>query len=350
MEINKRKTHYFAILWAIAALSLCVFAVSPATAEETGKPESAPAGQQANSAPKTEQKDPNAPASPPQQAEESPKDPNQPAQGSSSVDETDDSMLPNKNDIAELSGYFSRIFNDTFVTKTGQVDYGLLRRKRTDLFNAARMLETLHPAILMSLSKEERIAFWINTYNVCTLKLIVDNYPIQPKWYMIIYPNSSIMQIPGAWDKVFFKIMRLEYTLKEIRNELLLDRYKDPRICFALNDAARGGATLRNEPIQVEKLEEQLDDQVRRYLSSPQGFRLDAENNTAYLSNVFAMNKNVFLASEYASVLKFRARKTEERAWLNFLFKYLPQKEAAYLESHDVVIRFIDFDWALNEK
>ncbi len=77
---------------------------------------------------------------------------------------------------------------------------------------------------------------------------------------------------------------------------------------------------------------------------------MDTQNNIIHLSNVFVMNKNVFLASEYAEILKFRTRKPEERAWLNFLFKHLPSQDAAWLESSDAAIRFINFDWALNEQ
>lgn len=279
-----------------------------------------------------------------------PEDPNRPTEEKTSEEESDDSMIPDRDDMAELFELFGRIFNEQLVSENGDIDYAMLRRKRVDLVEAARMLDNLHPLVLMSLSTEERIAFWINTYNVCTIRLIIDNYPIQAKWYMILYPGNSIMQIPGAWDKVFFGIQRLEYNLREIRNKMLLERYKDPRICFALTDAARGGAMLRNEPILPEKLDEQLDDQVRRFLASNHGARIDAPNNVIYLSNVFVMNKSAFLASEYAEILKFRTRKPDERAWLNFLFKYLPSQDAAWLEANDVTIRFIEFDWTLNEK
>jgi len=294
----------------------------------------------------------NADETSPQSEDGSVSEANQPPQAadkSKDADENGDSMVPHKADIAELYGYWEHIFNPQLICQNGDVDYATLRRKRTHLINAARKLENLHPAVLMSLSKEERIAFWINTHNTCVLKLIVDNYPIQPKWYMILYPANSIMHISGAWDKVFFKIMGLEYNLKEIRNDLLLDRYKDPRICFALSDAARGGAVLRNEPYWPERLDSQLDEQTRTYLQLPQGFRLDRNANVAYLSNVFTMNKNVFLISEYASILKFRSRKPDERAWLNFLSVFLPEEDAIYLENNDLVIRFIGFDWTLNE-
>lgn len=299
--------------------------------------------------------DPNTPQDTPPQ-KQTPTDPNRPlseqADEPEKEDEENDSMFPDAEDMAELFDLFGQLFNDQLVSKTGMVDYATLRRKRIELIGAARLLENLHPAVVMSLNPNERIAFWINTYNTCTLKLIVDNYPIQAKWYMILYPSNSIMQIPGAWDKVFFRIMGLEYNLKEIRNDLLLNRFKDPRICFALTDAARGGAMLRNEPFLPDKLDKQLDDQVRRFLTSMHGFRMDTQSSTLYLSSVFVINKNAFLNSEYAEILRFRTRKTDERAWFNFIYNFLPSEDAAWLEANgsNVVVRFIDFDWTLNEK
>jgi hypothetical protein len=337
--ISNKKAYYPAFLCRIAAVWVCVLLLGPVTAEES---ETAPTTPQASAS----EKEPNDPNTPPLTAEEAGSaDPNQPT-----AEENGGSMLPNEGDVAELYRYFGLVFNKGFVSDEGLVDYGALRRRRSDLLNAVRILENLHPAVLMSMGREERIAFWINTYNTCTVKLIIDNYPIQPKWYMILYPNNSIMQITGAWDKVFFKIMGLEYNLREIRNDLLLNRYKDPRICFALTDAARGGAMLRNEPILPATLNEQLDDQVRRYLISPVGFRRDEQNNAVILSNIFAMNKTVFVTSEYAEILKFRSRKPDERAWLNFLYKYLPPAAATWLDSSDPAIRFMNFDWLLNEK
>jgi hypothetical protein len=245
---------------------------------------------------------------------------------------------------------YARIMAPDLVTDEGFVDYATLRRKRSDVLTATIELESLNPALLMSLSKEERIAFWINTYNFCMLKLIIDHYPIEPRWYMILYPNNSIMQIPGAWTKIYFDIQKLEYNLKEIEQNFLLDRYKDPRICFALSYASIGGATLRNEPYTGEQLDSQLDDQVKRYLQSPKGMKLDKENRVLYLSNIFQMHKSVFLNSEYAAVLKFRTRKPEERAWLNFILPYMDETDAAWLEKNNFEIKFLQYDWLLNEK
>jgi hypothetical protein len=245
---------------------------------------------------------------------------------------------------------YDRIFTPELISEEGLVKYSTLKRKRLDVLMARRELKTLNPAVLMTLSRDERIAFWINTYNFCTIELILRHYPIQPKWYMIIYPDNSIMQIPGGWTKEFFDIQREEYTLQEIEQDFLLKRYKDPRICFALSNASVGGATLRNEPYRAGRLDEQLDDQVKKYLATNKGIRWDKDNSILHLSNVFQAHTQTFLESDkWAAIKKFRKRKDEERIWLNFILPHLSEEDIRYLETSEFKIKFIEFDWHLNE-
>jgi hypothetical protein len=245
---------------------------------------------------------------------------------------------------------YDRIFTPDLISDDGRVEYSTLKRKRLDVIAAKRELKKLNPAVLMALSRDEHIAFWINTYNFCTIELILRHYPIEPKFYMIIYPDNSIMQISGPWTKEFFDIQREEYNLKEIEQDYLLKRYKDPRICFALSNASVGGATLRNEPYKGDRLNEQLDDQVKKYIATNKGLRWDKDNDILYLSNLFQMHSKVFLESEkWASIKKFRKRKDVERIWLNFIAPHLTEEDISYLEKNEFKIKFIDFDWHLNE-
>ena len=280
----------------------------------------------------------------------SPPDPNSPLEMTN--EEEMDDFSPRISTYLKINEAYEKLFNPNLVTDDGLVRYGNLRRKRNDLIQATNELKRLNPAVLMSLSKEQRIAFWINTYNACTLKLIIDNYPIEPKLYMIFYPDNSIMQISGNWrTKHFFDIQGLEYNLEEIEQEFLMKRYKDPRLCFALSYASMGGAVLRNEPYAAEKLDEQLDDQVRKYLQSSKGFGLDKEKNILHLSTLFSMynHKEFFLNSDYAKIKKFRTRKPEEQAWLNFIINYLPKEDIRYLEAESFEVKLIKYDWLLNE-
>ncbi|MBP8606226.1 MAG: DUF547 domain-containing protein [Phycisphaerae bacterium] len=283
--------------------------------------------------------------------ESAPSEPNGLSQPDQQTEEENDSFTPKLSTLVVINEAYERIFTPDLITDDGLVRYATLRRLRNDLVTAMRELKTLHPAVLMKMSKEEKIAFWLNTYNACTLQLVIDNYPIQPKWYMILYPDNSIMQLDKPWTRHFFWISQEQYTLQEIRQELLLDRYKDPRLCFALSYAARGGAALRNEPYRPQTLDSQLNDQVKKFLSRPDGLRLDKNSNILYLSNVFALqeNKKTFLESEWAKVKKFRQRKDEERAWLNFIVQWLPEEDIRYLETAPFTIKFLEYDWHLNE-
>ncbi|MEN6384758.1 MAG: DUF547 domain-containing protein, partial [Phycisphaerales bacterium] len=92
---------------------------------------------------------------------------------------------------------FSTIFKD-YVNSSGYVNYSKLRRHRNVLNNMLGRLANLEPEVFITWSRNEKIAFWINTYNVCTLKGIVDNYPINPSRFMLLfYPADSVMHIEG---------------------------------------------------------------------------------------------------------------------------------------------------------
>jgi hypothetical protein len=296
--------------------------------------------------------DPNSPAVAPEKeksAPDSPSEVKQPAEpeGDSS-DEHDSLDLPAESPLPSFYTFCQAVY-DQSVNGNGEVDYALLRRKRSDLLGALKILETIHPAQIMAMDDTEKQAFWINTYNLCTLKLIIDNYPIKPKWYMILYPTNSIMQISNPWTKNFFKVQGLEYNLQEIERELLLERFGDPRICFTLSNATRGGALLRKEAYRAQTLKAQIDDQIRKYLSGPHGLKWDNDKKILYISNIFNMYRDIFLKSRYAEIKKFRHRKEDERAWLNFIITYLPAEQAVLLESADYTLQFIDYDWNLNE-
>lgn len=237
----------------------------------------------------------------------------------------------------------------TYVDQNGLVNYDTLRRKRLDLIAAAKEFDNIQPFDMMTWSQNEKLALWLNAYNIFTLKLIVDNYPIQPRWYMITYPDESIMQIPGAWTKKYFEVMGIEYTLREIEREILLQRFKDPRICFALSYATLGGAILRNEVYLPEKLDEQLDEQVKKYLATPRGLKIDHVNKVIYLSNIFSSYKNVFI-EKYADIKKYRSRKPHIRACLNFISEHADPDNIKYFESYRYSVKFLQYDWQLNEQ
>jgi len=279
-----------------------------------------------------------------------------PADPNMFVEEEEDLFSPRFSTYLDITNLFEAIFTPELITDDGRVDYSTLRRKRQDLLRAMIKLNEINPAVLMALStidKQMTKAFWINTYNLCTLNLVIENYPIEPRPIMgIFYPDNSIMQISGNWrTKIFFDIQGLDYPLQEIEELFLLDRHHDPRIIFALSYASLGGAPLRNEPYTAEKLDQQLDNQVRQYLQNPKGMRIDKDKNILHLSNLFTMHnhRQMFLDSDYVDIKRFRDYPADEKAWLNFIWQYLSEEDRRYLENASPDVQFMKYDWHLNE-
>ena len=237
----------------------------------------------------------------------------------------------------------------TYIDENGLVNYQNLRRRRVELKPIEKQLNNIHPAKYISWSENERIAFWINNYNIFTLKLIVDNYPIDPFIKWPIYPKNSIMQIRGPWTKHYYKVMGLEYTLREIEKDMLMDKFGDPRICFALSLANIAAPPLLNEPYIPEKLDEQLDKQIKKYLSSPRGLKIDHAARTIHMSAIFKLNEKHFI-NKYGLIKKFRNKKPNIRAFLNFAVNYIDPDDAKRIQDGDYKVEFIRYNWTLNEQ
>ncbi|MDW5287489.1 DUF547 domain-containing protein [Formosa sp. PL04] len=73
-------------------------------------------------------------------------------------------------------------------------------------------------APLNSWSKNEKLAYWINTYNAFIIKLILDHYSVK-----------SIRDIKEPWDIEFIDIADKTYSLGAIEHEILR-KMNEPRI------------------------------------------------------------------------------------------------------------------------
>ena len=174
------------------------------------------------------------------------------------------------------------------VDDRGTVDYSRLKADMGKLDAFVASLAVGNPAIFEKWPEKDKIAFWSNAYNALTLEAIVDHYPIRATGLKsLLYPENSIRQIPGVWDKLKFGILGRELTLDAIEHSILREKFEEQRIHLALVCAARGCPQLRNEPYDGAKLDEQLDDQARRFFADPAKFRLDRDKATVFLSPIF---------------------------------------------------------------
>jgi len=232
-----------------------------------------------------------------------------------------------------------------FVDDNGLVDYASLKEQRGDLDDFALYLEHVKPEAYASWAEADQIAFWVNAYNALTLRAIIDNYPIEPEKQNLSFPKNSIRQIHGVWDFNRVNVMGQSITLQFIETKYLRRDFSEPRIHMALVCAAVSCPKLRQEPYQGDRLEAQLADQTRTFLSNPRNFRIDRAGNKVYLSEIFRWYQDDFAPKD-------AAKKTGglQDGVIAFVMRYVGETERAFLMSGKYRIDYIPYDWSLNEQ
>ncbi len=256
-----------------------------------------------------------------------------------SVSETSSASQPLSLNAAEPFTYqdYEAVLKN-YVNEQGLVNYRRLQANREplDRFNAA--VGNVSPSIYAAWSEKEKIAFLINAYNAFTLQAIIDQKPLK----------KSIRDIPGVWQWHKFQIVGQSKTLDNIEHNTLRQDFQEPRIHVALVCAAISCPILRNEPYIAEKLDEQLNEQVSKFINSSQGFRIDRQANKVYLSSIFKWYGDDWKQS-YSIANQF-AGSEREKAVLNFLSNYLSTSEKTYLKEGGYNISYLNYNWLLNQQ
>ncbi|GAB5418424.1 MAG: hypothetical protein Crog4KO_33620 [Crocinitomicaceae bacterium] len=142
-----------------------------------------------------------------------------------------------------------------YVSAGGNVNYASIKTNRSEL--DAIIAEFKQSPVESSWSKNQKLAFWINTYNIFTIKLIVDNYP-----------TSSITKIAAKpWNKKIVTIGSDVHSLDHVENGIIRKQFKEPRIHFALNCASESCPVLLNKAYTASNLNSYLTSQTKRFLN-----------------------------------------------------------------------------------
>jgi len=240
-----------------------------------------------------------------------------------------------------------------FVNYTGMVDYKGLRRKRLELRALLRQFDKLDPGEYESWSREDKIAFWINVYNLQKLRVVTDNYPIQPssRILTIFYRGTNnIRHIEGKIAGHKFLVMDEEFTFATIEKRFFRGEFDDPRVFFAVSNACLSSPPLRNEPYYGHNLSEKLDEQTKKFLSSPLAFSIDREKQKVYLSALFQSSwYGREFVHKFAIDRKFKDQPAQTRAVLNFITNYISKEKVSFLETGNYTIKYMTFDWTIND-
>ena len=234
--------------------------------------------------------------------------------------------------VAAQSRVDHRAFNlllRTYVT-SGLVDYRGFQAQRMELVGYLTSLEPVDPARFAS--REEQLAFWINAYNAFVIKAILDRYPLR-----------SVKQIGG-----FFGGLRQPIAGRQLSLDDMEERARalgDWRMHIAVVCASSSCPPLRAEAYVPERLNEQLNEQVRTFLRDPQrGLRV--EGNTLWVSKIFDWYAaDVVPPKQLGALRRLTAAKL-----VPVLIPHLAPEVAQSLQGRKLSLKFLPYDWALNDQ
>ena len=169
-------------------------------------------------------------------------------------------------------------------------------------------------------------AFWINAYNILAIKVVLSAYPVESiKDVGPIYKQ--------VWNVQAGKVAGKMYTLNYIEHKLLRPM-GDPLIHAAIVCASVSCPDLRTEVYLGSQINEQLADQMRRFLTNKKkgAFLSIGKLRVSAIFNFFTED---FVKA--SGSLK------------SFLTTYLTE-DLSRRVTDSTQISFMDYDWSLNDR
>jgi len=230
--------------------------------------------------------------------------------------------------------------------KASQVRYPGFQSDRAAL---KRYLESLSGVTRQEFDgwdKAQRMAFLINAYNAFTVEKILTRYPdIRSIWDFGRFFGNPFK------DR-FFTLLGERASLDQVEHETLRKpgAYDEPRVHFAVNCAAIGCPMLREEAYVPARLDAQLEEQARRFLSDRSRNRYHAERGRLEVSKIFDWFKEDW-TSGYRGYQgrhePIRSREQYFSAYAALLADDLIQR--TIVQGGKAGLGFLDYDWSLND-
>lgn len=144
-----------------------------------------------------------------------------------------------------------------YVSSSGWVNYDGFKMNKAKLSQYLEILKNNPPQ--KSWSKNKEMAYWINMYNAITILAVAEKYPV-----------SSIMDLEGGkiWDKKMIVIGGKSLTLNNIEKDMLLKRFKEPRVHFAVNCGAKSCPPLLNKAWTEDNVQRYYEKQAKAFINN----------------------------------------------------------------------------------
>ena len=230
--------------------------------------------------------------------------------------------------------------------KASQVRYAGFAQDRPALKQYLDSLSRVTQQELDGWSKAQQVAFLINAYNAYTVEKILTRYPdIRSIWdFGKVFGNP--------FKDRFFTLLGRGFTLDAIEHETLRKpgAYGEPRVHFAVNCASVGCPMLREEAYIAARLDAQLEEQARRFLSDRSRNRFHGESGRLEVSKIFDWFKEDWTSGYRGFEGRSAPIGSREQYFAGYAALLADRPEHRKLiEERKAPIRFLDYDWTLND-
>ena len=212
------------------------------------------------------------------------------------------------------------------VTPDGFVRYD--RFDNTELVKRIGLVVRDYAKVPLPDDPKARLAYWCNAYNA--------NVLFQAMMERAKPGFTSVLDVDGFFDARPITVAGEPMNLNFLENERIRSM-DDPRIHAALVCAALSCPPLRDELFVADRIDEQLDDQCRRWVNDTTKNRI--EEDTLLISEIFNWYGDDFEDEAVGGVTGFLKRYADPDGPL-----------ARFLETHpEPTIEWMPYDWALNQ-
>lgn len=226
--------------------------------------------------------------------------------------------------------------------KQTRVDYAQLFKQPEQLNQYLAQLSSVKQSEYQLWTGDEQLSFLINAYNGFTLQLIIQNYAkFQSGKVESIKDLGSFFSSP--WKQAFITLLGKKRHLDNIEHDMIRVWFERPRIHVALVCAAVSCPPLRNQAFVADKLDQQLDDQMSQFLSDDQRNTIKLSDNRVYLSAIFKWYGEDFEKGQQG----FTSLKDLIKVYQTDMAD--GPKQLTWLQKQDFDIRYLDYDWRLND-
>jgi hypothetical protein len=194
-------------------------------------------------------------------------------------------------------------FFKKYIDKNGKVDYKSLKSNKKELDATLAFFTKMPPK--NEWHRNEKLAYWLNVYNLQVLKIIVENYPCK-----------NILNIHNGkmWQVKCIEIEKRIYCLDEIEHDIIRKELKEPRIHFAFFSGSMSSPILLNEVFTPANMNPNFDLLAKRYINS--SVNTIAENKII-LSPIFKWYEGDF-KDIIAFVNQYSKVKVQEKAEISY--------------------------------